>query len=285
LVTTKEISDAWRVRFEPTMNNRFGDFRLPVTPENETIGVEARRFAWAHKTAKLAGTAVLPETGDSAWKTQLHGYGPKGYLLGPVPETSDATAFDIPLATLTRIDPSVPVSIDGKAYHWQPYEFSWRYGKEGDPGHQGFHGLKGTITEHFIRLGKTGKAGPGTIVLAEDEHKRYYLWTSAVVDEPVTARIYASAEDREIRRNSSPVTAPSAIYVNGERVNDPAQPVSLKAGANPLLVRFDDWGQAHVVLRRDGVPLPEGPEVLTMRWYKDPGVIPFDPGAGASSAE
>ena len=38
-------------------------------------------------------------------------------------------------------------------------------------------------------------------------------------DEPVTARIHASREDREIRPNSSPATAPSAIYINGERVD------------------------------------------------------------------
>ncbi len=282
----RDLSDnEWRVRFEPTMDNRYGDFRLPVTPGNKTIGVEARRFAWARETDELATTAMLPETDDSGWQTQLHGYGPKMFLLGPVPETVDPAAIDAQLATLERVDPAVPVTIDGTAYHWQPYEFSWRYGKEDDPGHQGFHGLKETISKHFIRLGKRDRTETGAAPLSEDEHTRYYLWTTAVVDEPVIANVLVSEEDREIRVNHSPSTTPAAVYVNGESVSDLQRPVTLQAGANPVLVRFDNWGEAHVVLRREDVPLPEQPEQLAMRWYKDPGVIPFDVSGGDTSAE
>ncbi len=96
--------------------------------------------------------------------------------------------------------------------------------------------------------------------------------------------MHASTADRKIRANSSPTTEPAAVFVNGARV-DLSRSVSLKAGANPLLVRFDDWGEAHVVLRRQGVPVPEKPQPLAMRWYNDPGVIPFAPDAGRADAE
>lgn len=281
----KTIPDTWHAGFEPTMDNHFGDFRLPVAPENEVIGVEARRFSWARESDVLAKTAMLPATDDSAWQTQLHGYGPQLYLLGPLPETLDPSVIDAELAKIKDVDPAVPVMVDGKAYSWSPYEFSWRYGKEDDPGHQGYHGLKGRITEHFIRLGDASKPNNGIVLLRPEEHERYYLWSSVTVAEPVTAILHASSAAPVSQPNTSPVIAPAAVYINGERTDDLANPVSLDAGTNPVLIRFDDWSQGHVVLRRADVPVPEEPEPLAMRWYNDPGVIPFDINAGKSTAE
>ena len=275
----------WKVAFIPTMDNRYGDFRLPVTPENKTIGLEARRFAWARETPGMAKTAMLPTTDDSTWDTQLHGYGPQLYLLGPIPESVDAARLDAELAKLTRVDPAVPIKVGKHRLPWQPYEFSWRYGKEDDPGHQGFHGLKGTISEDFIRLGKTVEAGPGARVLAAEEHKRYYLWSSVTVSEPLVATLHVSENAPVNQPNTSQVVSPAAVFINGERVSDLKQAVSLKAGTNPLLIRYDDFGQSHVVLRRQDTPMPKEAPTLAMRWYQDPGVIPFDAYAGEPSAE
>jgi hypothetical protein len=232
----------------------------------------------------LAKTAMLPKTDDRAWRKQLHGYGPQLYLLGPVPEKIDPSALDAELAQLKRVDPSVPVTIGGQSFHWRPYEFSWRYGKEDDPGHQGWHGLKGTISDHFIRLGKL--EGKGSVKqLAPEAHKRYYLWTSATVNEPVVTKMHVPHSKPAKLPHTSPVVAPSVVFINGQRAGDLRQPLSLKAGTNPLLIRYDDFGQSHVVLRRQGTPLPEKQQELAMRWYQDPGVIPFDANAGEPSAE
>jgi hypothetical protein len=70
---------------------------------------------------------------DGGWERITHGFGPQFWLLGPLP----AEAPEVELARRTRIDPHEPVRVDGKSYHWRPYAFSWRYGLEGDPGHQG----------------------------------------------------------------------------------------------------------------------------------------------------
>ena len=49
------------------------------------------------------------------------------------------------------------------------------------------------------------------------------------------------------------VIAPAAIYINGQKIDDPGKAVSLKAGANPILIRLDSHGEAHLVLRKQGV--------------------------------
>ena len=283
-VVLKTLSGEWQVSFEPTMDNRYGDFRLPVTEDNKMIGLEARRFTWTRETPELADSAMAPDADDSGWQTQLHGYGPQFYLLGPVPETLDPAIVEAELAKLDRVDPAVPVEIGGTSYRWQPYEFSWRYGKEGDPGIQGFHGLKGKITDNFIFLGKSEYWANGVSKYSPEEHKRYYLWTSAVVNESTQASIHVSADVQE-KPMTPPVISPEAVYVNGFRVSDLSKGVSLRAGVNPILIRYDTWGRSHVVLRRKNVPMPEKKEKLAMRWYKDPGVIPFDLYAGTRSPQ
>ena len=66
LSEVKTLPDTdWQVAFLPTMDNQWGDFRLPVTEHNQMIGVEARRFQWARGQEQ---------------KTQLHSYGPQMLL-------------------------------------------------------------------------------------------------------------------------------------------------------------------------------------------------------------
>ena len=95
-----------------------------------------------------------PSFDDTSWPRVTSGYGPKFWKLGPLPEDVDATALDAQLAEIEHVDPSVPVEHDGRTYAWQPYAFSWRWGIEGDPGHQGYHGLKAQVSDDFIALGK-----------------------------------------------------------------------------------------------------------------------------------
>ena len=168
---------------------------------------------------------MLQEKDDSSWRKQLHGYGPQFYLLGPVPET---TILDSELVALDRIDPDVPVIVGDKPYYWKPYDFSWRYGKEDDPGRQGYHGLKGRISDNFNRLGKRDLKLNGVMLLAPEENNRYYLWTTTTVAEPTVATLHVAADQSEPMKNTSPVIAPSAVFINGARVNDFAQAVSLR---------------------------------------------------------
>ncbi len=278
------LSGPWTASFKSTMDNRYGDFRLPVTSDNKMIGVEARRFSWAQESEAIAKVAMLPETDTSNWEEQLHGFGPKFYQLGPIPESLDPTEIDKKLAKIDQVDPAVPIVIDGKSYHWKPYSFSWRYGNKDDSGHQGYHGLKGVISDDFIRMGKISDKSPGVKYVAAEAHKRYYLWSSAVTKAETTASVFTSVTTPAVR-NGSPIVVPKAIYVNGKGVEDFSQSIKLKSGSNSVLIRYDDFGQSHVVLRDNNVPVPNSPEKLAMRWYKDPGVIPFDIQSKESKAE
>ena len=280
----KTLAGRWTAAFVPTMDNRYGDFRLPVTPDNNLIGVEARRFDWTRETGDVARTAMLPATDRRAWRTKLHGYGTRFYVLGPLPGDVDTEPIEAKLARLTSVDPTVPVTVAGHKLRWKPYDFSWRYGKEGDPGHQGYHGLKGTITDDFICLGKPAGGLNETRYVDEADGKRYYLWTVATVSEPLSADILVSRGAPADKSHTSPVLTPAAIYINGTRVPDVGRPVALEAGANPTLIRYDHAGRGHFVLRRASAP-PAARARLAMRWYGDPAVIPLDVSAGRHAAE
>lgn len=276
----KTLNTEWTVAFVPTMDNTYGDFRMLVTPDNKQIGVEARRFAWAVETEALGKTAMLPETSDLSWTKKLHGYGTKFYVLGPVPEDVDMNLLDARLAALKTVDPSVPVTMSGKTLTWRAYDFSWRYGKEGDLGHQGYHGLKRTVTDDFICLGQTAGGLNETRYVDEKAGHHYYLWTSATTPKAVSASILASRGAPKDKSHTSPVITPAAVYVNGSLIRDLAQTISLKAGANPTLIRYDHAGRGHFVMRDQDQPEPKTSAPLAMRWYNDSGVITFDVYAG-----
>ena len=52
-----------------------------------------------------------------------------------------------------------------------------------------------------------------------------------------------------------------------------------------MLLRYDDCGESHVVLRRAVASEPTNTTPLAMRWYNDPGVAPFDIFAGEEAGE
>lgn len=251
----------WQVSFIPTMDNRWGDFRLPVTEHNKMIGVEARRFEWTR--------------GKEA-RSQLHGYGPQMLMhkaataLTPQQEAALSRSF-APYETG-----------QGEQAEWTKYDFSWRYGVEDNPGHQGYHGTKGKISDNFLRVGKDGKRGNGVKMLESEEGvAHYYLWTTVVAPEAATATLHLSTPAEYNAgyktHNATPVIAPAAIYINGHKITDPTKPVSLKAGANPILIRLDSHGEAHLVLRKHGTPAHQQTMPLAMSWYQDPGLLLFDP--------
>ena len=115
---------------------------------------------------------------------------------------------------------------------------------------------------------------------------RYYLWTSATVARPTAARIVASARQEGQRPHASEVLTPAAVFLNGARAEDLQKAVSLRAGPNPLLVRYDQAGRGYFVVKLDGPDAkPSSRTPLSMTWFDDPSVIRFDVHAGAKPAE
>ena len=224
----------------------------------------------------MSDTALRPDTDDTGWTRKLHGYGTRFYVLGPVPNDVDIAELDSRLAQLRAIDPATPVPVGDRSFTWQPYDFSWRSGKEGNPGHQGYHGLKRKITDDFLCLGRQVPGLNEMRFVPEEDGGRYYVWTAVTVAEALQAEIATGDDSAAGRGHTSPILQPAAVYLDGASIPDLAGPVSLAAGRHPMLVRYDRGGRGHFVVRRHGAPAPWARTKLAMRWYDDPAVLPFD---------
>ena len=126
-VELARLDGLWEFAVQPTLDNRFGDFRQPATPE--FIGPEARRFKWAEEFSPDVNWHA-GEFDDSSWPETTYSFGPRFEFLGP----------------LTPGEPETGL--------WQPYEFSLRWGIERDPflteWSSGPHGLKGRVPDEFL---------------------------------------------------------------------------------------------------------------------------------------
>jgi hypothetical protein len=243
----------WGFELKPTMDNRWGDFRLPVT--EQMIGAEARILSYAQETSEPVGWE-LPNIDDSAWPRVTYGFGQKFWKLGPLPNNIDYSAFDKELSSNSSIDPTKPVTINGERYTWESYDYSWRMGIEGDPGDQkGFHGLKERVTDDFIKLAKPSRGNNNSV---------YYMLTSAYVSEKTKAQPFMG----EFK--------PVAIYLNNRKVTDPTSVLNLNSGFNSLLLRYDKPGRGHYVLGKEGVKEIGKRTPLAMTWWDMKGRVAFD---------
>ena len=123
-ISTIAVDGDWEVEYVPTMDNRWGDFRLPASMD--TIGLEAREF-------------VSRAGGDTISTTSIYGYAP--YM------------------EVAHIDGSENVEKllgKGISLEWRPYAYSWQYGVFDNPGEQGYHGLKGKVDDRFLILDHAG---------------------------------------------------------------------------------------------------------------------------------
>ncbi len=223
---TIALEGPWEFELKPTLDNRFGDFRLPAT--GAMIGAEARTFAYWEEDQGPNGKANP--------RRVMYDYGPRFWKLGPLPETDEAAAIEAELARAARIDAASPVTAGGKKYSWEPYEYSLRFGVNGDPGHQGYHGLEGEMTGEFIALGRRKDLPTTTAYEREPGGTRYLLWTSVVAPRAGTARIVASG------------MMPARVWVNGAAVAGAG--VALNGGANPMLVRYDGPGRGRLAVEQ-----------------------------------
>lgn len=268
------LDGPWRFQLQPTLDNRFGDFRIPPSPE--FIGPEARRFRWAD--ASRAGDH--PEStsfDDSHWPEATASFGLQFWKLGPLPKESSTPELETLLAHLTSVDPAHPpttiastststsTSASGQPASWQPYEFSWRWGPEGDPGHQGWHGLKKVVSDDFLQLGSRHWADRGFVYRREPQGSTYFLWSTVLAPQPTLARLRVGG------------LAPTALWLNGNRLAPATELVPLNQGPNPVLVRYDDVGRGHVIFERADLPPATTQPDLAMSWFENPCVLPFEP--------
>lgn len=129
----------WDISIIPTMDNKWGDFRLPASPGK--IGVEAREM----RSVFLPGKGKL----NPASLTALDGGNDYIYGYGPYMET-------VTIPKDRPVDEALRDVLGGKVTAWLPYAFSWQYGVFDSPGSQGFHGLKAKVESKFLILDQGG---------------------------------------------------------------------------------------------------------------------------------
>lgn len=276
-LAVKELDGPWEFTLEPTMDNRFGDFRLPA--DDALLGPEARRFRF-YRGDDLCG-CERADFDDSGWPLVTASFGPRFWKLGPLPAGADLSGLE----GLAMIDPQKPVLVGGRPFTWEPYEFSLRWGVENDPHLKdwasGPHGLKGAVPDEFIDLHSDQ---PGATWL---------LWTGLVVGKAVRLPFVMGSRSRyEAWINGQPVLKQDVELPPGRisQWNLPhydSQPrereVALHAGVNPLLLRFTQSAGQRVRAYaafdlKASAPVPP----LTLRWFAQAGHPVFDcrPGPG-----
>ena len=222
-VDVVKLDGDWEFELQPTSDNRFGDFHWPPTPT--LIGAEIRQF-WYCEGDKTNGP----------WHKVTSSFGPQFLKYGELP---------------ARNETPTPGG--------QPCEFSWRWGIEADPGHQGYHGLKAQVHDEFIAIGSAKRSATGSSYQADGAGT--FLWTTVAAPRAMTA----NAVTGDLK--------PAKTWLNGQAVTGPT--LNLKAGANPLLLSYDQPGTAYcAVTTKEIPPAPAG--ALAMRWWNDPAVLPFD---------
>ena len=287
-VAPLKLDGEWSFEISPTLNNRFGDFRLPIS--EKTLGAETRRFDCVATVGEAAQNGEAAKDGENNANRQngengeneenaqgaqgaaqsfdgaqsvLCDFGQKFWRLGPFPADVDVAALDAKLAALRTVDPSVPVVVDGREFRWAPLGFSWRWGIEGNPGRQGYHGLKERIDSRFIGLGKNAGALNETVFAPEEAGSIYYLWSTAeVANAPASGndgveggKTVETGKVDGVNDGATAVPvdvcvggdAPGALFVDGKRFdfNDAstALVVANDGAKSPILLRYDAAGR------------------------------------------
>ena len=164
----------------------------------------------------------------------------------------------------------------------QPCEFSWRWGLENDPGHQGYHGLKTEVHDDFIAIGKPVKAKQSrpTIFSYEPDGNRF-LSSAVVAPRDMDGHVFTGA------------VKPAKVWLKGEVVTNTI--LKLKSGANPLVLQYTEPGRTYFVvssspdappkpdtnLTADGQPKFQSSD-LAMSWWTNANVLRFDVRANES---
>ena len=118
----------------------------------------------------------------------------------------------------------------------KPYEFSWRWSIENDPGHQGYHGLKEEIHDEFLAIGHPkakGGSSPNTVGYEAAGHSTFFS-TAVIAPRAMTAWARTGA------------LKPTKVWLNGAEVS--GTKLTLHAGANPLVLQYDKPGRAFFVV-------------------------------------
>ena len=259
------LDGPWDFRLEPTMDNRWGDFRYP--PSAELIGPEARRFRYMEEEEQTGTGLGWHEGGfdDSRWEQVTFSYGPYWWTIGPFEGSEPRGVLD--RARAGRIAADEPCEVEGRSFRWRNCSFSRQFGHEGKEVHNpGGGGLRG-VSEGFLVFDTA----------SEDRDVTRYLFTSvhSPREEEYILNFGGTAEfAREAWVNGKP-----AVSVSSRKAEAQAA-VRLQEGWNSVLLRLvqpkGEGLATFAVLHKPGEEPPCDPCVPLLRWFSKPQELLFD---------
>ena len=228
------LDGEWDFTLKPTLDNKWGDFRLPV--RERYIGAEIRRV-------KMVGAEALNLPAE-----MTVGFGPQ---------------FEDMSGHAGRMDGSSSLY----TLHFPFYIFSWREGAEGMPGFQNWHhGLNGIVGDDFFVLGpynmRLYDVAPSRGAKPGAAYKTFVYAPCACKAKPVSHGV-----------------EPKSLTLDGKACKV-GEEVALAAGYHELSVSYEKFGRAALVMMRTDVKSEPSKVPLSMCWYNDPAVLPFDPFGG-----
>ena len=253
VITNTDLGNTWDFELKPSLDNQWGDFQLPA--KKEMLGAQVRQLHFSEGKNYAGGKLII----DNSWSMVTCAFGKQFLKLGPLAQAPSEQE----LLKLIPQSGNDEVTFSGKKYNWEAYGFSWKQGVEGDPGHQGYHGLKGKMYDNFIRLGALKMVKMSKKRLPEPEGKYYVLYSTVIAPADGTYDLLMGDE--------KPVT----LFLNNSKTAISSNTLILKKGANQLLMMYDKSCETYLVVRKHGIPRPEKQQVA-MSWYGDYGVLPFD---------
>ncbi len=294
------LEGAWDFELVPTLDNQWGDFRLPAT--DSKIGAEVRRFKYyMHDGSKnYVNRFIAADYDDSDWPMTTYSYGQTFWKSGPFDEDVNCRLIEEKMLSLDFIDKHTFLSVDGKSVGFEEYDISYRWGIELDPvllrWSTGPHGLKKKVPDEFIDLYEGpkpvyGVGGPASS--PSPPGSVFYLWTTININHQTLAKFNFGS------------MGPATVWLNGEKVieasdNDKQYIVygypeigtkaemvlQLNAGVNRILLKFvqPDEGRirAYAVFRKtdydQGLDLePQEIPALHLSWFADSRSLLFNP--------
>ena len=253
ILKTIPVEGNWEFELKPSLDNQWGDFQLPAT--KEMLGAQVRQLYYTENKGYTGSEIKF----DESWEKQTCAYGKQFLKLGALP----VCPTEQELLKMIPQKEGETVKIENKDYQWTAYGFSWQHGVESDYGHQGYHGLKGQMYDNFIRLGKLEEYKHSLRRATEPAGNFYILATSVIAPSDGTFDILTGD------------TKPSLFFINGTKTDVNSTSVSLKKGANSLLLVYNKACETYLVFRKMNRPRPSK-QPVSMCWYQDYGVLPYD---------
>ncbi len=238
-VRSLPLSGDYRFTLLPTLDNRMGDFQLPVS--DAFIGARLCTAAYAQSDSDAP-----PEASAFGEKVRFS-FGKIMKCQGPF-ETEEALIRSFERAK------------SGDTAGFSDYEISWRYGKWGQPGAQGYHGLKELVTDEFLFFYEPKGTSPQT-------QGRVF---AGAVNVPVSGEYFILAGG----------TSPRFAALDGNTLSGDTHSVLLRRGIHRITLAYGEEGTAYFMLSKREAR--SGAEELSMSWTHDEAVLRYDYYGGES---